>query len=43
VALRIGADGRPEAMEKRVLDIQAWFGASLDEVTKFDVTETGAT
>jgi glyoxylase-like metal-dependent hydrolase (beta-lactamase superfamily II) len=43
VALRIGADGQPEAMEARVLEIQAWFGASLDDVTRFDVTERGAT
>ncbi|NGM20026.1 MBL fold metallo-hydrolase [Roseomonas stagni] len=43
VALRIGADGQPEAIEARKLEIQAWFGASLDDVTKFDVTESGAT
>jgi glyoxylase-like metal-dependent hydrolase (beta-lactamase superfamily II) len=43
VSLRLGADGRPEAMEVRKLEILSWLGATLDDVTRFDLTERGAT
>jgi glyoxylase-like metal-dependent hydrolase (beta-lactamase superfamily II) len=41
VPLRIGADGRPEALAPRAMAIEAWFGASLHEATVFDLTEGG--
>lgn len=40
VPLRLDAAGRPEALAPRAMEIQAWFGASLDDATKFDLTET---
>ena len=42
VPLRIGADGQPEALAPREMTLQAWFGATLDDATLFDVTEAGA-
>ena len=41
VALRIGADGQPEAIEKREIAIQAWFGATLDAGPTFALPAGG--